>query len=123
MDLPNGMVEYQNPLGANMFLEKFFNFLVISGLYGLFVDEQLLLADVSHKLETSGLKRDCVLFPTHIMDDRVDRFCYDIALWKPIGRRTVSEVVRRLPILCGGKVVKTGVNVVRCEDCNGGHVD
>lgn len=60
-----------------MILEKFFDILVIAGLYRFFVDEQLLFANVSHKLETSGLKRDCLL-PTHIMDDRVDRLRYDI---------------------------------------------
>lgn len=96
----DGMVEYQNFLRAGMILEKFLDFLVISGSYSFFVDEVFLFADVSHKLETSGLKRDCVLSATDIVDDRVDRFCHDIGLWKPIGRRAVSEVVWRLPIRC-----------------------
>jgi hypothetical protein len=100
LDLPDGMVEYLNPLRAGKFLEKFLDLLVISGPYGFFVDELLLFADLSHKFETSGVKRDRVLFSTDIVDDHVDRLCGEIGLWKPIRRRAVSEVVWRLPTRC-----------------------
>jgi len=72
LGLPDGMVKYQNLFRASLFLDEFFDFRVISGPYRLFVGEILLFADMSHKLETSGVKRGYVLFSTDIVDDCVE---------------------------------------------------